>query len=144
MFTFVFYARTGTVPFHSDQNRNRFSNRSVPFRSRSFQPETKNRPHLEGSNPSWIIDIHKPTNLLVKHIFRGGASLQLNTFHQNAFVEVEGVGEQVSLIDDRGSGQVFGQCLLPEDVAILKSKTATPFEISFSMQAWIEPMTSQS
>ena len=65
-------------------------------------------------------------------------------FHQNAFVEVEGVGEEVSLIDDRGSGQVCGQCLLPEDVAILKSKTATPFEISLSMQAWKEPMTSQS
>ena len=41
-----FYAETETVPLHSAQNRNRYPNRSVPFRSRSLQPETQNRPYL--------------------------------------------------------------------------------------------------
>ena len=41
-----FYAETETVPLHSAQNRNRYPNRSVPFGSRSLQPETQNRPYF--------------------------------------------------------------------------------------------------
>ena len=55
-----FYAEIKTVPLHSAQNRNRYPNRSVPFGSRSLQPETQNRPYLVCSLISGLIKILMP------------------------------------------------------------------------------------